>query len=96
MCAIDWILISNEGMDAFKNALAVAAGTTPHRVTVNVLHQHDAPVVDLGAQRLLDEVGLINQLCDPQFHEALKAFRAQQTESVLENPDPREILGELP
>ena len=27
----------------------------------------------------------------PQFHEALKAFRAQQTESVLENPDPREI-----
>ena len=27
----------------------------------------------------------------PQFHEALKAFRTQQTESVLENSDPREI-----
>ena len=27
----------------------------------------------------------------PQFHAALKEFRAQQTESVLENPDPREI-----
>ena len=27
----------------------------------------------------------------PQFHEALKDFRSKQTESVLENPDPREI-----
>ena len=27
----------------------------------------------------------------PQFHSALKTFRAKQTESVLENPDPREI-----
>ena len=26
----------------------------------------------------------------PQFHERLKAFRTEQTESVLENPDPRE------
>jgi hypothetical protein len=33
------------------------------------LHQHDAPVADLGAQRLLDEVGLAKQLCDPEFHE---------------------------
>ena len=27
----------------------------------------------------------------PQFHAALKEFRARQTESVLDNPDPREI-----
>lgn len=26
----------------------------------------------------------------PEFHAALKAFRSQQTEAVLENPDPRE------
>jgi 5-(carboxyamino)imidazole ribonucleotide mutase len=25
----------------------------------------------------------------PQFHAALKAFRAEQTDSVLDNPDPR-------
>ena len=58
MCAIDWILISNEGMDAFKNALAVAAGTTPHRVTVHVLHQHDAPMYDAGAEQILLEAGI--------------------------------------
>lgn len=43
MCAVDWLGIGNEGMDAFKNALAAAAGTIPQRVTVNVLHQHHAP-----------------------------------------------------
>jgi hypothetical protein len=48
LCAIDWLAISNEGMDAFKNALAAAAGTVPQRVTVNVLHQHDAPRYDGG------------------------------------------------
>lgn len=26
----------------------------------------------------------------PQYHDALKAFREQQTQTVLENPDPRE------
>jgi hypothetical protein len=65
MCAIDWILISNEGMDAFKNALAVAAGTAPHRVTVHVLHQHDAPMYDAGAEQILLEAGIDPNLNKP-------------------------------
>lgn len=58
MCAIDWILISNEGMDEFKNALAAAAETTPHHVAVHVLHQHDAPMYDAGAEQILLEAGI--------------------------------------
>jgi hypothetical protein len=65
MCAIDWILISNEGMDAFKNALAVAAGTTPHRVAVHVLHQHDAPLYDAGAEQIFLEAGIDFDLNKP-------------------------------
>ncbi len=57
LCAIDWIAISNEGMDAFKGSLAEAVGTTPERVSVNVLHQHDAPWFDLGAEEQLLAVG---------------------------------------
>lgn len=57
MCVIDWIGIGNEGMDAFKNALAGAAGTTSNRVEVHVLHQHDAPRFDLGAEQILLEAG---------------------------------------
>ena len=68
--AVDWCEIRNEAHDQWREVLAAAAGTEPNRVVVTCLHQHDAPVADLGAQRLLDEVGLANQLCDPEFHEA--------------------------
>src|SRR5512136_657047 len=43
LCAIDWIGIANEGHDAFCSALARAAVTSPRRVAVHTLHQHDAP-----------------------------------------------------
>lgn len=57
LCAVDWIAIGNEGMDAFKGVLAQAAGTRPERVSVHVLHQHDAPRFDLGAEARLLAVG---------------------------------------
>ena len=65
LCAMDWIAIGNEGMDQFKNALAAAAGTTPHRVTVNVLHQHDAPRYDAGAEQILLEAGIDPAIINP-------------------------------
>jgi hypothetical protein len=60
LCAVDWIGISNEGHDAFRQALAKAAGTTPARVAVHTLHQHDAPACDFTAERLLNEAGSRN------------------------------------
>src|SRR5438309_6363442 len=38
LCAVDWIGISNEGNDVFRQTLAKAAGTTPSRVAVHTLH----------------------------------------------------------
>ena len=67
--AVDWCEIRNEAYDRWREVLAAAAGTEPSRVLVTCLHQHDAPVADLGAQRLLDNVGLPKELCDPNFHE---------------------------
>src|SRR5689334_2581546 len=43
LCAFDWIGIANEGNDVFRQGLAAAAGTSPNRVAVHTLHQHDAP-----------------------------------------------------
>ena len=57
LCALDWIGVANEGYDAFREALAIAAGTTPQRVAVHTLHQHDAPECDITAERLLKEGG---------------------------------------
>lgn len=56
LCALDWIGISNEGNDVFRQTLAEAAGTTASRVAVHTLHQHDAPACDFAAERLLKEV----------------------------------------
>src|SRR5438105_12934208 len=58
LCAIDWIGIANEAHDAFREGLALAAGTTPDRVAVHTLHQHDAPDCDFSAEQILKEAGL--------------------------------------
>jgi hypothetical protein len=55
LCALDWIGVANGGQDAFRQALAEAAGTTRERVVVHCLHQHDAPDCDFTAERLLKE-----------------------------------------
>ncbi len=62
LCSVDWIGIANEGQDAFRQALADAAGTIPERVTVNTVHQHDAPMCDFGAEKMLKEAG-ISPIC---------------------------------
>jgi hypothetical protein len=55
LCAVDWIGVSNEGHDVFRQRLAEAAGTTPQRVAIHTVHQHDAPECDFGAERVLRE-----------------------------------------
>lgn len=57
LCAVDWIGIGNAGHDAFRQHLARAAGTTPERVAVHTLHQHDAPRCDFTAEQLLHQAG---------------------------------------
>jgi len=58
LCAIDWIGIANESHVAFRGVLAEAAGTTPDRVALHTLHQHDAPRSDFSAEKLLIEAAL--------------------------------------
>ena len=58
LCAVDWIGIANEGHDAFRSALAKAAGTVPGRVAVHALHQHDAPGCDFTAERIIRELSI--------------------------------------
>ena len=68
LCAIDWVCISNDGYDAFREALANAAGTIPERVAVHTLHQHDTPWCDFTIEKILKEAGA-NTLCfEGTFH----------------------------
>ncbi len=67
LCAVDWIGIGNGGQAEFREALAKAAGTTPARVAVHTLHQHDAPVCDLTVDRLLARYGINRQVSDADY-----------------------------
>src|SRR5438445_8877445 len=55
ICAVDWTGILNDAHVAWRTALAEAAGTTPERVAVQCVHQHDAPFVCLHAEKLIAE-----------------------------------------
>ena len=79
--AIDWCEIRNSSYDAWRDRLANAAGTTRERVLVSSLHQHDAPVIDADALALLDSVGLVSELFDPEFHESV----LQRVEEALKD-----------
>ena len=67
LCAVDWIGISNGGNKLFRQRLAAAAGTTPDRVAVHTLHQHDAPWCDFSVDELLARYGLGGTFFDPAF-----------------------------
>lgn len=72
ICAVDWVGIGNGGHHAWRAALAKAANTNPDRVSVHVLHQHDAPYCDLTVEDLLAPQGLGGSTTDvPFMHEAM-------------------------
>ena len=65
--AFDWVGIANESHQVFREELAQAAGTTPDRVAVHTLHQHDAPGSDFATERLLTAHGLAGLYSNPEF-----------------------------
>jgi hypothetical protein len=56
LCAVDWCGIRNDAHQAWREALAGAAHTTPERVAVHCVHPHNAPFADLEAEKLLEAV----------------------------------------
>ncbi len=90
---IDWCEIRNDAYDRWRTVLAQAAGTQPERVLVAAVHQHDAPIFDLTAQKMLDHVGLKNVLCDVEFHERMVQRVAQSLRDSLPAARPITHLG---
>ena len=92
LCAVDWIGISNEGHDAWREALA-AAGTTSERVAVHTLHQHDGPRCDFGAEALLEPLGLAGKRQDNAFLRETIARTADALKSSLASARPVTHVG---
>lgn len=68
LVSIDWCGIGNEAHDLWRSQLAEAAGTKPQRVLVCAIHQHDAPLADLEAERLIANSTLDRSTLDLNWH----------------------------
>jgi len=67
LCAVDWIGIGNASHWYWKESLAQAAGTTPDRVAVHTLHQHDGVHCDFTTEELLASAGEAGKRFDVGF-----------------------------
>jgi hypothetical protein len=90
LLALDWCEIRNEAYDRWREVIAAAAGTDVQHVMVAALHQHDAPIVDLRAQRLLEENHCSGSICHLKFHELMVQRVARALRASLRNP-PRSV-----
>src|SRR5690348_12629744 len=93
LVAVDWCEIRNDAYERWRGAVAEAAGTTPERVLVCCLHQHDAPVADLEAQRLLQKHQAAGSICILDFHEKVVQRVARAVREALPGARPITHLG---
>ncbi len=85
LCAVDWIGIGSEGHDAFCAELADALGTSPDRIAVQTVHQHDTPWCNYGAEQLLSQAGLPVTKYDGTFaREVVRRLGKAARESLQE------------
>jgi hypothetical protein len=87
LAALDWTGVMDESHRLWTEALADAAHTTPDRVALHCVHQHNAPFVDREGNRLLKDAGASPLLYDERFVDDLvkrsaDAVRASLTPAV--------------
>ncbi|MCA9113465.1 MAG: hypothetical protein KDA79_00150, partial [Planctomycetaceae bacterium] len=68
LCAVDWTGLLNEAHLNWRKALAEAAGTTPERVAVQCVHQHNAPFACLEAERIVLQQGDLPHIVELDFY----------------------------
>lgn len=64
LCAVDWCEIRGSDHVQWRERLAKAAGTTPERIAVQTLHQHNAPLADTAMAGLVAEAPSPLQVLD--------------------------------
>jgi len=93
LCAVDWVGVGNAGYDAWRKALADAAGTSPHRVALHTLHQHDAPGCDFLAEKLLADAKFSGAMFNVEFARRTIDATAAAVRESLKNPRTVTHLG---
>lgn len=83
VCAVDWTGLLNDAHVQWRKALAQGAGTTPDRVAVHCVHQHNAPMACLGAEEIVAAQGDLPHILDVEFfHDCLARGEKTVSEAV--------------
>jgi len=93
LVSLDWCEVRNDAYDRWRTVLAQAAGTSQERVLLTCIHQHDAPVADLTAQRFLNESKAAGSICDLEFHETAVQRVARAVQVSLQKTQQVTHLG---
>src|SRR5262245_29106701 len=93
LVSLDWCEVRNDAYDRWRTVLAEAAGTVKERVLLSCIHQHDAPVADLTAQKLLSRANAAGSVCDVEFHEAAVQRVSKELRAARSDNRPATHLG---
>jgi hypothetical protein len=86
--ALDWTGVLNESYRAWTEALAQAAHTTPDRVALHCVHQHNAPFVDRQANQIVVDAGTGSPIHDGAFVTKLMEQSQAAVRQAMEHAQP--------
>jgi hypothetical protein len=93
LISIDWCELRNDAYERWRNVIANSVGTTPERVLVHTVHQHDAPYFDLTAQKLLEASRPGGSMLDVAFHEDCAQRAATAAKTCVKQSRPLTHIG---
>jgi len=67
ICTLDWTGLLNSTHLLWRQKIAEVAGTTANRVAIHCVHQHDAPMVCLDTQSLVENEPGMPHIVQPEF-----------------------------
>jgi hypothetical protein len=83
LCAVDWCELRSEANWTWRQALAEATHTTADHVAVHCVHQHNAPIADVEAERLIEARSEPAPSLDLKFFERAVQQTAEAARAAL-------------
>lgn len=93
ICAVDWTGLLNEAHLEWRTALAQAAGTTADRVAVHCVHQHNAPMACLEAERIVASEGNLPHIMMVDFFKRCLETGRTAVEKAIQQARPVTHIG---
>lgn len=88
ICAVDWTGLLNDAHVQWRQTIAQAAGTSPDRVAVQCVHQHDAPFVCLEGEKVVSDQEGLPHLVQLDFFQQCLNKAEEAVAAAMQNLQP--------